>query len=308
MKYTAYSKTNNINKLLLEQLGLIEVVDTIVPINFDPDYEITDYDKDIDKDYYFSNYLKFFPDHNFVISCKFYDQFIINYEQLVDIEKNEEITLIDKEDLIQSLLHLDNNNPDIIDQYKFEVDMDILKLKKLKVKFINNTRKETHYEGSIFSASMYIGEEFLFSRIKLEAIKYNQVEFYKDLLGESYILMLENNNKLSSFILFSALESYVNYKLNNDRGRLKDKIQDLYKNHFGIEDISKHEIYSNVLNRFNESIDSRNTIAHGKNDIIVHNDDLIKNFTAVLTYIFSIEYNYQSFQDILNEILKTSNS
>lgn len=307
MKYTAYSKTKNLNKLLIEQLGLIEIVKTIVPINFAPDYDITDYDKYIDKDYYFSNYIKFFPDHNFVISCKFYDQFIINDDHLIEIEKNEEITFTNKEDVLQSILYLDNYNPDIIDQYKFEVDMDILKLNNLKVKFINNTKKETHYEGSIFSASIYIGEEFLYSRIKLEAIKYNQVEFYKDLLGESYILMLENNNKLSSFILFSALESYVNYKLNNDRGRLKDKIQELYKNHFGIADISKHEIYSNVLNRFNESIDSRNTIAHGKNDIIIQNEDLIKNFTAVLTYIFSIEYNFQSFEDILNEILKTSN-
>lgn len=47
MKYKYYSKTDNINKLLLKKLELIEIVDTIVPINFEPDYDITDYDKDI---------------------------------------------------------------------------------------------------------------------------------------------------------------------------------------------------------------------------------------------------------------------
>lgn len=303
MKYKYYSKTDNINKLLLKKLELIEIVDTIVPINFEPDYDITDYDKDIDKDYYFSNFLKFLPNHNFVISCRFHDQFIINYEHLLDIEKNEGIQFSNKSNLHQSVLFLDNTNPDIIDEYKFEVDMDILKLNNLKLKFINNTKKEIHYQGSIFSASMYIGEDFLFSRIELEAIKYNHIAFYKDLLGESYVLMLENNNKLSSFILFSALESYVNYKLNDDEGRLKDKIQKLYKKHFNIENLAKHEIYSNVLNNFIDFIENRNTIAHGKNNIVVQNEHLQQNFTAVLTYIYSIESNSQSFEEIIGKIM-----
>ncbi len=303
MTYSKYIKQENLVENLLEALDLIEVKNCVIPIIINPDYEISPYNRDYDKEYYFSYFLNFFDNHNFVINCQLNNQFVFNYDSLSDIEENEDFVFNNKENLIQSLNELDENNYDLLENYSHEPDFDTFKLNNLRIKSIDNTNKKIYYEGGVFTASFHIDEEFLFSHIEVKAIKNNNTNFYKDLLGESYVLMIEGNTKLSYFLLYSALESYVNFKLENENeDRLKDKISDLYKIEKNADNLSKDIIYSNIFSDFNAFKEKRNIIAHGKNDITINISELEKKFIVVLTYIFSIEFDCNNFEEILKKI------
>ncbi|MEA1847507.1 hypothetical protein U9K52_01160 [Chryseobacterium sp. MHB01] len=302
--YKAFIGKKKLFSNLLEALDLIEVKSWIAKIDFAPDFRILEYDRHTDKEYYFTNKLKFDNDHNFVIDCKFSDQFVFSYDRFNDIEENEDFLFTDKDDIEYSVNELDSLRSDLLEDYKFDTEFDGFKLNNLKDKYINNTKKEIHYEGGVFGSPYHIVPDFweLFSMINVTAIKKNHIEFYKDLLGESYVLKLEGNYKLSFFLLYSALESFVNLKLQNERGRLFDKINELFKIETDTEDLNNNEIYSSVLSSFNIITDQRNTIVHGKNTITISENNLNKFFISVLTYMVSIQFKCKTFEEILQKI------
>lgn len=306
MTLKEFSNKKNIIKTLLSGLNLIEEKSWITKIDFYPDPDITELDRHRDKEYYFAGKQKFDDNHNYVLDCDYNEPFVFSYDRLDEIEQHTEMKFSDKEDILNSLNELDDFDNELIDEYSFPTDFDGFKLNNIKIKFINNTKKEINYEGGFFGSSMDIDPDFwnLFSYINVKAIKKNQTEFYKDLIGESYVLKLEGNYKLSFFILFSALESFVNLKLqdeDNEGKRLKGQIGDLYKKEHNVEALIKDTLYSSLMNDIYRQIDNRNIIAHGKNDITVTEKELNNFFICVLTYIISVEFKWKSFDEILEK-------
>lgn len=306
MTLKEFSNKKNIIKTLLSGLNLIEEKSWITKIDFYPDPDITELDRHRDKEYYFAGKQKFDDNHNYVLDCDYNEPFVFSYDRLDEIEQHTEMKFSDKEDILNSLNELDDFDNELIDEYSFPTDFDGFKLNNIKIKFINNTKKEINYEGGFFGSSMDIDPDFwnLFSYINVKAIKKNQTVFYKDLIGESYVLKLEGNYKLSFFILFSALESFVNLKLqdeDNEGKRLKGQIGDLYKKEHNVEALIKDTLYSSLMNDIYRQIDNRNIIAHGKNDITVTEKELNNFFICVLTYIISVEFKWKSFDEILEK-------
>lgn len=306
MTLKEFANKKNIIETLLSGLNLIEEKSWITKIDFYPDPDITELDRHRDKQYYFAGKRKFDDNHNYVLDCDYNEPFVFSYDRLDEIEQHTEMKFSDKEDILNSLNELDDFDNELIDEYSFPTDFDGFKLNNIKIKFINNTKKEINYEGGFFGSSMDIDPDFwnLFSYINVKAIKKNQTEFYKDLIGESYVLKLEGNYKLSFFILFSALESFVNLKLqdeDNEGKRLKGQIGDLYKKEHNVQTLIKDTLYTSLMNDIYRQIDNRNIIAHGKNDITVTEKELNNFFICVLTYIISVEFKWKSFDEILEK-------
>ena len=305
MNFNQYRNVKDLQIKLLESLNLIENNTYIIKVNLDPDFDIINFDRHNDKDYYFYNSLKFQENHNFIIDCSFLKQFILTGDTLDDIEENEDILFTDKENVDLSIKELEDLNEDLLDTYSFPLDFDGFKLNAIKVKFINNTEKKIYYEGSYFAASVNIYPDFwdMFSYVNMTSIKKNHQQFYKDLIGESYILKLEGNLKLSLFTLYSALESFVNYKLNdNTEIRLKDGIAKLFQIENNCKDLTKNNLYSSIINKLIELKNIRNTIAHGKNNILVLEEELDEYFVIILTFIISIEFKWANFEEITKKI------
>ncbi|MDX8557373.1 hypothetical protein OZ663_11900 [Elizabethkingia sp. HX CGY] len=306
MTLKEFSKKKNIIETLLSALNLIEEKTKITKIDFYPDFDIFEYDRHNDKEYYFTGIQTFDNNHNYVLDCEFISPFVFPYDRLDEIEEHEDIVFSDKENLIESVKELDDFDYNLIEEYSFPTDFDGFKLNNIKVKYINNTKKEIIYEGGFLGASMNIDPDFwdLFSYINVKAIKKNQIEFFKDLLGESYILKLEGNYKLSFFILFSALENYINFKLNkteHEGKRLKELIGEVYKTEHEIETLISDNLYTSLMNDINKQIEKRNVIAHGKNDINISANELNSFLLCVLTYIISVEFKWNSFQEIFEK-------
>lgn len=306
MTLKEFANKKNIIQTLLSGLNLIEEKSWITKIDFYPDFDIFEFDRHNDKEYYFTGKQKFNNDHNYVLKCDFIKPFVFPYDRLDEIEQHENIEFSDKEDLLNSLNELEDFDFHLIDEYSFPTNFDGFKLNNIKIKFINNTKKEISYEGGFSGASMNIEPDSwnLFSYINVKAIKKNQTEFYKDLIGESYALKLEGNYKLSFFILFSALESFVNFKLqdeDNEGKRLKGQIGELYKKEHNVETLMNDTLYTSLMNDIYRQINNRNIIAHGKNDIILSEKGLNNFFICVLTYIISVEFKWKSFDEILEK-------
>ena len=108
MTLKEFSKKKNIIETLLSALNLIEEKTKITKIDFYPDFEIFEYDRHNDKEYYFTGIQTFDNNHNYVLDCEFISPFVFPYDRLDEIEEHEDIVFSDKENLIESVKELDD--------------------------------------------------------------------------------------------------------------------------------------------------------------------------------------------------------
>jgi len=121
-------------------------------------------------------------------------------------------------------------------------------------------------------------------------------------MAEAYNLISIKSFKLSYFLAFSALESYINERMNtNDtKDRLKDIMSQMIRNVVG--DINKNEIYTSIISGYNAFESNRNIIAHGRKIITVTQEDVDELILFALLIICITEGDGSTFEHLASII------
>lgn len=299
MTFSQFSNQHKNLQKLLVSLGVLTTKRLIIKIDNNPDYNISKYEKEIDADYFFYNSWDFSKELQSVVDINFIKNKLYHYDDLTIISK--ELGLEFKEsDPTKFLNDVYITNKDSFSQSGFEANIEQFQLHTLRKSSIDNTTKVLNYEGSFFGNYETFDplDWALYSLIELTGMPQGATKFYKDLIGESYILFNENKNKLSYFLAYSALESFINLELGsvNDERRLKEKITELYRNRF--PQLERHQIYTSVINNYETFTENRNNIAHGVNNISITKEEVYKALLFISIMICSFELSCSTFDEL----------
>jgi hypothetical protein len=295
--------TEELNKFFLSELNIIKEEIVFVEIDIYPDFDISEYEKGIDKTYFFKNDWKFKTNYDSIITAE-----IISTEAFeIDTvrENKENLELATEDDNGKSLLEIIKDTF-LIDKDSFSDlslgSWDAFELKPVNIIKIDNVERTLTYNGSYFGDPNYVemaGFDII-SQIQVHGYKKNH-EFFKQLIAESQILLAEKKYKLSFFLVYSSLENFINVELRSEEeeARLEEKLKRLCKQNFG--ELNSNKIYSSLIDKFKDFTITRNTIAHGNDDIDISKELLFDflNFTLFMIYINTNKIS--SFSDVYDK-------
>lgn len=306
MNWKKYKEKIGIRKLLMH-LGIISIDTRIIPINIEFDDELTEFQRVTEADYYFSSKWSFndyFENltNLTILGYKFYHD-----DDIKELNRDDDFAYnVNSETLEKNLNQINILYSDYFKRYGCDADeLEEFKVKQIKIRTIDNIKKEICYEGIYFGdgyglAVLDYGECGFFAKIKMEGICKSSL--HNDLLGESYLLYLSGNYKLSYFVAYSAFENFLNLKTNSFQvqERLAEKLKKLFKDNE--IDTEKNIIYCSIINNFSKRTKLRNDIAHGMlADDITH---LIieEFFIEITTMIILYEDNCLTFKELFEKI------
>ncbi|MBF9252622.1 hypothetical protein I2I11_04905 [Pontibacter sp. 172403-2] len=304
MNLTSYIKKVDVRKLLM-YLNIIDIKELIIPINIEPDYDVSEYKREIDTDYFFINewsykgYFETLTSFEF-LTHRLYHQ---NYFQELDNDLKSELTSVSIEEDLNIINRL---NKDSFAWSGYDSgELDEFKLKYIRLRSINNINKCIKYEGTFFGGSYGLnvldwGECGFFAKIQMEGI--SRSILYNDLLGESYLLYLSGNYKLSHFVAYSAFENFLNLKTNSFevQERLSEKLKKLFRE--SSIDTNKNVVYCSVVNNFSKQTKRRNDVAHGM-DAVDINERAVREFLIeIITMIILYNNNYLNFKEVIEQV------
>jgi len=303
MNYNQFIK-KHIN--LLEQLmfiyGIIKFEKKVIEIDNYPDYDISKYERSNPTDYYFANSFNFAEIFEFVIKFEFHKNKLFHFDDFLNMSK-ELNTEFKEEDRCNFLLKLYKEKNEILEEHGFDTDIEQFKLHELRIQNIDNFNKKINYEGSFYGDNEGINpiDWGLYSFVEILGVP-NQLsknKFYKYIISESYILLQENKYKLAFFVGYSALESFINYEHSSaeEEKRLIEKLKELFKEKFG--QIQTHQIYTSLINDFDEFTNIRNSIAHGRNPVEIGESEVRKLLQFTILLIISFDWNLTKFEEII---------
>ncbi len=305
MNYDQFSRKDDlINQILIRQ-GILISEKIIIKIDHQPDYEISEYKREQDADYYFYNSWKFKNKFNSVFNISVSQNHIFHFDNFNDLSNNYNIPFnIGSEcDFLLDVLKKDS---DALFTYGFGTETDNFTIHNVRIKAIDNLKGRVYYDGSFTGSSYEIDplDWGIYSILDISAcpIEIDDKPFYNSLLAESYLLLKERKYKLSYFLLYSAFESFVNSELGkgDEEGRLKDKLNELFCLKF--PNLGTHQIYTSVITFFDKYNLDRNAIAHGRNRVEIDEEMVEKSFIFVLTLISSYLFNSSKFDDLYMRI------
>ncbi|MAC96752.1 MAG: hypothetical protein CMC96_14775 [Flavobacteriales bacterium] len=303
LNYSQFAQIPQVLPKILTALGVIQNKRVLIKIDNTPDYDISEYLREIDTDYYFHNHWSFEDHFQSIVEAHFLEQFIFHYDGLK--RASEELNLsFDTSDHTEFINRIYSLNPKKLPEYSFPLECDQFEFKNIRLASIDNIDKELFYEGAFFGNYETITplDWSVYSLLDLIGVSFSNLPFYKQLLSECYLLKKESKYKLAFFLAYSALESFVNSEsgTGNDEERLKDKVTNLYRARF--PELEKHQMYSSVMNQYYKFNNERNDIAHGTQQIDVSEDDLDSLLMFVLTMISCYEFSLNKFDDLYAKI------
>lgn len=306
MNYSQFSKTKKLINIILAKFGILISKTLIIKIDNEPDYEISEYKREIEADYYFYNSWNYKENFRFVIDISIIKTHILHFDNFKNISEEYNIPFYvgNECEFLLNALEKDSN---VLESHGFGTDVDSFKIKKIRISTIDNIEGKVNYEGTFYGGSYEINpvDFAIYSIINVVGtpLDIDDKPFYNSLLAESFILLQQGNYKLSYFLLYSAFESFINYELGtaDEQERLKDKLKKLFCIKF--PNLSTHQIYTNTVKYFDQYTIDRNGIAHGKSPIKVDKKMVEESFTFVLTMISSYLTFTDKFDDLYNEVI-----
>lgn len=300
MTFNQFSSRQDILLKLLASLGILTTKRIVIRIDNNPNYDISKYQVGDDADYFFKNFWDFSNEFNLVVDIEFIDTKLFHFD---DLERSSaEYNLpFNREDHLKFINKVNSLHKSWFSKNGMQMDIDQFKLHHLRKISIDNIKKKLYYEGSFFGNH----ETFdpldwgIYSLVELNELTQDSSKFYKNLIGESYLLQIESKYKLAYFLAYSAFESFVNKELNikNDEKRLKEKITELFRTKF--PQLERHQIYSSVINFYDGFTENRNNIAHGLNEISISKETFQSALLSILTLIYCYEFDIKTFEDLI---------
>jgi len=303
MKFSTYKNRVDIRQLLI-YIEIIDIKELIIPVIIEPDYDVSEYKREIGTDYFiinkwsFRNYFEKLTNIE-IISHRFYHN--NDFKELDENLKSK----LSTSSIEENLNIINEIDADFFGYFGSDSDdYEEFKLNHLRIRNVDNLKKNIQYEGAFFGDSYSLdildfGECGFYSKIQIEGIC--QSILYKDLLGESYLLYLSGNYKLSHFVAYSAFENFLNLKTNSFsvQERLSDKLKKMFKE--SNIDTNKNTIYCSIINNFSKQTKRRNNVAHGKTEKI---DATIVElfFIEIITMIILYEKECLNFEQLIEEI------
>ncbi|KFI07550.1 hypothetical protein [Massilia sp. BSC265] len=129
-----------------------------------------------------------------------------------------------------------------------------------------------------------------------------EAEFYRQLLIESFQLRARGDHRVSFFLAYAALESFINRKLDagTRRASLQKKADELILLSFPDTDLGSHEIFERVVADFRTTLtDMRNGIAHGRL-VDIGSRQSRHMLLAALLFICAIEFRATQFGQLFS--------
>ncbi|MBS6574749.1 hypothetical protein [Parabacteroides goldsteinii] len=281
--------------ILLTKLDILTAIDIIEKLNIEVDDDVSGYVGRESKNYYFKNKFSFQPYSTYLIKAEILASRVYSQSLLEsDVDNSNNYFCLEGKGLTENLKEIDTIDKGFFENNGCSIEaVNDFSLHKLRIRNIDNIKKDLYYEGTCYGNMLDIGDITsdwdVFSKISLLGIKNNISEFYKELLSESYMLYENENYKLSFFIAFSAFECFVNVKGNmqDEQLPLIDKITNLYKWQF--PDLSNNEIFQSIMPHHNKLTDIRNKIAHGKAKVCIRKREAEQCLKHVLIMILAYE-------------------
>jgi hypothetical protein len=307
--YTQFIKPPHRIEELLFALDILVRDETFVKIENHPDYDITEYEREIDTNYYFHNSWDFLLKYQSVIKAEFAETHIIHADNLNDMseESGIEYEPYDR-DVPKFLNKLFKHDKEAIGIHSFGADGGDFKVNRIRVNSIDNINSKINYEGSFFGNSSDIDpiDYGIYCLLRVIAVSrdIDFMNFYKELIAESYVLFKESNFKLAYFLAYSGFESFINSSLGvgDEPGRLKERLQELFKHRF--LDLSRHQIYTCVVNDFDRFTDKRNTIAHGRGAVSINKKETEEALLFILILVCTYEFQFSKFDELNSKLEK----
>ncbi|MFU9000994.1 hypothetical protein [Proteus sp. TSJ240517] len=308
MKFKEFKAINNIQLKLLKHLNIIHEKNLVFVLDNYPDYDLSGYDSARIMTYFFENEVEMPYEFSNVISVEIINNFIIHSDNICKMRKQHDAHVFsdDLEGLINEIYEIDN---DCLDTYSIGLKFCDFELRTTKVVGISNSTKKILFSGSFSGDYSHIQplDWNIYVECKVMGTKSHSEygnSFYRDLMAEAYNLMSIKNFKISYFLAFSSLESYINEKMNtNDtKDRLKDIMSHMIKNAVG--DVNKNEIYTSIISGYKNFESNRNIIAHGRESIVVTQEDVDELILFILLIICIAEGDGSTFKLLASRITK----
>lgn len=305
MKYKKIIKETEFAIKLMKRLGLVEDVFELRQIDHHPDYDYSEYLGPNTQTYFFRDYQPFPKQLHSVYATEILESKILHYDDLKAISKEFSLKCLpDDDNLLDKLSPFVEANPELLDHYGYS-DLTQFKPRQLEIVTIDNPERRLVLQGSFEGDSYGISQAdwAFYAIIKFRGFRLspNKEQFFKQLLIESYLLHLKGDNRVSFFLSYSGLEGFINRKLNSEKisDRISGKLSDMFRQEAPGIELNRHEIYSHVVNDFNNSLtDMRNEVAHGRLNQIGAEQSL-HMLVCALIIVCSIEFKTDKFENLL---------
>lgn len=288
MKYNPfYNKTKDsflIN--IFQKKDIVEVTNKFIKVDTYPDADLIDYQRGITSGFYFRNNWKYSGGCSFILDVCQKSQYIFHPDNINELNKDLNdlySSPIDPDDYLDFLDEAFHQDSFTFESHSFPTDIEQFELKKIRIVGFDNNKQQITYEGYYIADdidTLYDG--FLVNQLEITGINcYKTLTIYQELLLEAFLLKEGHRYNLAYYLIYSALENYVNTKLDtvNERGDFEDKVRELCKRNIS-GDASKHEIYTQIIPKLKDFTLKRNDLVHGRTIAVSYQDcDSFLHFT-----------------------------
>lgn len=184
---------------------------------------------------------------------------------------------------------------------------------------VNYQKSEVTLRGSVVADLLYVTTfDNVIVRYNVHGLtktEYESLSLFQELVYESYLLEIRQDNKLSFFSYFTAIEALVasyleDYKLklyselhySLEHLSLDDKIKIICKESYGIDSLSGIGLWGEFMGTFKKVKDKRNQIAHAKSNVLVNSDDLDNVFYCLCNLLAALEVQALDFNSVRRHI------
>lgn len=279
-------KTNIIKEYLISQ-SLIKEGKYLFKMDFNPDYDYTDSEKNISQIYYFHEKIDFSDIFYNIISYSDIKPHILSPYDL-DLSLNDYLTPIEPEELEE------------IKEKEVPTEFDEFKLNKIHLYSYDNVNKTLNYDCTCKTERMFLGDDFvdIYCEVDLTGISNNffSEKLYNQLIVDSYLKYLQKDYRMAFFLMYSAFECFINLKSGKpeEEKRLVQKKNELFKTRFKVLNLNNINSSVNMSNYEK----TRNDIAHGKENFNISKklvDDIYFDFISL---IISFEKNIKNYNEL----------
>ncbi len=288
------SELRNKTNLIEDYLKLKNIImdsTFLFNIDFNPDYDYTDYGRDICQTYYFHGKIDFSNKFSNIIShSKIRPHIFSQYDKPYF--------------LVKELSEISSNEIDQIIEKECPEKFDSFELLNCNLYSIDNIHKTLNYDCSCNTESYFLGDDALDIYFETDLCgiteKIINEDLYNQLIVDSYRKYLDEDYRMAFFLMYSAFECFINLMSGkpDEEKRLVQKKNELFKEKFPM--LNSNQINSSVdIDKYEKK---RNIIVHGRENLVITKEMVDDIYFDFVSLIISYLYKINTFDDIKQKI------
>lgn len=297
-------------------LGLVVNKTVYFTVDTMPDYDYSAYDSYRESDYYFANSWDFSFDFSRIFRITNKETLFVHPDLYHNLNKFHKDVLstngFKSNSDVGDMLSFVIDSVEMTDEVHKTLNENLLNfdssmtphINVLNIAGVDNNKKKVFYNGSFYSAGIDHGEYDVVCCAEVIGVGVSRYSyFFKELLVEAYSHLVDSNYKMAYFIAYSALENYVNWKINGDL--IEERFSNKYKSAFKtLPEFEHNIIYPYFKSKLPEYTTLRIVIAHGKDDesalVSIDENKALDMYLFTVITILTIEKQVKTPQDLIN--------